>query len=115
MLLYTNKDAFERAEVALPPTDGNAALTWQQFIELADQLTLDRDDRHPSQDGFDADNIKQFGYSFYAWWGTGYPLIASNGADMNEDGTQFTLNSPEAVEVFQALQDRCTSITSAPR
>ena len=104
--LYYNKDLFEEAGLDLPPTNGADAWTWEQFVDVAKKLTKDSSGRTPNEAGFDSKNIVQYGVSFPTWMGGWYPFLLSNGADItNEDGTKYALNSPEAVEVFQALQD----------
>jgi multiple sugar transport system substrate-binding protein len=104
--LYYNKDLFKEAGVELPPTNGANAWTWQQFVDIAKKLTKDSSGKTPNDPGFDPKNIVQYGVSFPTWMGGWYPFLLSNGADItNADGTQFAMNSPEAIEVFQKLQD----------
>jgi len=106
MVLYYNKDLFDEAGLPYPPAEADKAWTWEEFVEVARKLTKDSSGRTALDDGFDPNNIVQFGFSFdsdRASWG---PFLASNGGDItDETGTQYALNSPEAVEVFQALQD----------
>lgn len=105
-LIFANKEIFEKSEVTLPPTKAEEAWTWDQLVETAKALTLDRDGRNAADPEFDADSIAQYGLTFPTWWLGWYPLIRSNGGDVTDEaGTTCTLNSPEAVEVFQKLQD----------
>jgi multiple sugar transport system substrate-binding protein len=106
-LLWYNKAIFADAGVELPPAEAAKAWSWDTLVENADQLTRDRNGKRPSESGFDAGNVKQFGISAQmdTQW-TWYPLVRSNGGDIvDETGTKYTLNSPECVEVFQNLQD----------
>ena len=104
--LYYNKDLFDQAGVAYPPTDAASAWTWDQFVEVAKLLTLDNGDRNATDPEFDGDNIKQFGITIPRWFLLWYPLLRGNGGDITDaEGLQYTLNSPEAVDVFQKLQD----------
>jgi multiple sugar transport system substrate-binding protein len=104
--MFYNKDLFTEAGIELPPTNADSAWTWDQFVETAKRLTKDKNGKTPFDAGFDKDNIVQFGVSFPTWWGGWYPFLKSNGADItNAEGTEYTLNSPEAVEVFQNIQD----------
>ncbi len=105
-LIFANREIFEKAEVALPPTKAEEAWTWDQFVETAKLLTLDRSGRNATDPEFDADGIQQYGLTFPTWWLGWYPLIRSNGGDISDEaGTTCTLNAPESVEVFQKLQD----------
>lgn len=104
--LYYNKDLFEEAGVAPPPTKGENAWTWDEFVETAKKLTKDNNGNTPFDPGFNPNSIVQYGVSFPTWIGGWYPFLLSNGGDItNDDGTQYTLDSPEAIEVFQKLQD----------
>ncbi|SEC75191.1 sugar ABC transporter substrate-binding protein [Paenibacillus sp. GP183] len=104
--MYYNKDLFKEAGVQLPPSKASEAWTWDQFVETAKKLTKDKNGKTPLDAGFDPKNIVQYGVSVPTWSAGWYPFLLSNGADItNEDGTKYTMNSPEAVEVFQKLQD----------
>lgn len=105
-LLFYNKELVEAAGVEPLPAVADAAYGWDQFVETAKRLTLDRSDRNATDPEFDAGSIKQYGVTIPTWWIAWYPLVRSNGGDIvDEAGTTFTLNRPEAVEVFQNLQD----------
>jgi multiple sugar transport system substrate-binding protein len=101
-LLYWNHKIFEEAGVDAPPTTGETAWTWDQFVENAKLLTKDGDGRNATDPDFDASNIRTYGTTVPYW----LPMVWSNGGALaSEDGTQFLLSSPESIEVFQALQD----------
>lgn len=106
MQLFYNKQMFKDVGVAPPPVTAANAWNWDQFVGVAKKLTLDRSGKNASQAGFDPKNIKQYGVSFGTWWAVWLPLLASNGAAITDaSGTKYAMNSPEAVEVFQKLQD----------
>src|SRR5690625_1109547 len=92
-LAYLHFDLFEEAGLAT-----EAPRTWDEFATVAERLTRDTDgDGEP--DIWGTDQTKNWGWLFDAW-------ISQNGAHMtNEDGTEFTFNSPEAVEAMEFLQD----------
>lgn len=105
-LLFANKDLFEEAGVALPPTSAETAWTWDQLVETAKLLTKDREGRTAADPEFDFENIQQYGLNFSTAWFVWYPLVRSAGGDFTDEaGTTFTMNSPEAADVFQKLQD----------
>lgn len=113
--MYYNKDLFTESGVELPPTDGANAWTWDQFLQTAMKLTKDKKGNTALDAGFDPENVVQYGISFPTWWGGWYPFLLSNGADLtNEDGTQYAMNSPESIEVFQNLQDLMYKYHVAP-
>ncbi|HEY8454712.1 MAG TPA: extracellular solute-binding protein [Actinopolymorphaceae bacterium] len=106
ILLWYNRQTFADAGVDPPPAEAAQAWSWDDLVEAADALTFDQEGRRPSESGFDPRQVRQFGiaanFNNYGW----YPLVRSNGGDFcDETGTRYTLNSPEAVEVFQNLQD----------
>jgi multiple sugar transport system substrate-binding protein len=104
--LFYNKELFDEADVPYPPAEAEQAYTWDEFVETAKLLTLDNDGRNATQPDFDPDNIRQYGVAIPRSWNRWYPLVRSNGGDLtDESGTQFTLDSPEGIDVLQKLQD----------
>lgn len=105
MQLFYNKDIFDAAGVAYPPSTPGE-WTWDEFVETARALTVDRNGRHPGEEGFDGNAIQTFGVAFGTWWGPVLPFVWSNNGDwFNEDGTETLINAPESVEAMQALAD----------
>ncbi|WP_251037430.1 extracellular solute-binding protein [Paenibacillus albidus] len=104
-LMY-NADLFKEAGVELPPTKAEEAWNWDEFVETAKKLTLDRSGKHPDDPGFDPKNIKQYGVKFSLSWSSYMPLVMSNGGDyLTEDGKEFGLAKPEATEALQRIAD----------
>lgn len=105
-VMWYNRDMITDPSLK-PPASADKAWSWDQMIEAATKLTLDHNGKHPTESGFDPTNIKQFGISapLSTQW-TWYPLLVSNGGDVaDETGMKYTMNSPQAVEVFQDLAD----------
>lgn len=104
--LVYNKEIFEEYGVELPPTKAEEAWSWDEFVHVAKQLTIDQNGKNALDAAFDSTKIKQFGVSYMTGW-TGYmPLVLSNGGNyLSEDGTEFWLNKPEATEAIQKLAD----------
>ena len=115
MTLYYNKDIFKAANIALPPATAAKAWTWDQFVQTAQKLTVDRQGHTANQAGFDPKNIKQYGVLFPTWYLGLAPFLSSNGAELaSQGGTKYALNSPQSVEVFQKLQDLIYKYHVAP-
>lgn len=104
-LMY-NVDMFNDAGVELPPTKAEDAWTWDEFVEVAQKLTIDRNGNNALSEDFDPNNIQQYGIQIGLAWNNWYPFVLSNGGSyLNEEGTEFTLNQPEATEALQKVAD----------
>ncbi|WP_222106150.1 extracellular solute-binding protein [Catellatospora sichuanensis] len=106
-LLWYSKSAIAAAGIAAPPALAASAWTWDDLVQNAYKLTIDQNGRHPDESGFDPKQVRQFGISssitYAAAW---YGFLRSNGADFADTaGTKCLLDAPEAIEVFQNLQD----------
>ncbi|MFI6633705.1 carbohydrate ABC transporter substrate-binding protein (CUT1 family) [Nonomuraea fuscirosea] len=106
-LLWYSKSAIAAAGAATPPAVASSAWSWDQLVENAYKLTVDQNGKHPDESGFDPKQVRQFGISISltyaaAWYG----FLRSNGADFaDEAGKKCLLDTPEAIQVFQNLQD----------
>ncbi|MGH2530854.1 MAG: ABC transporter substrate-binding protein [Thermomicrobiales bacterium] len=109
--VYYNLDLFEAAQ--LEPPNPAQPLTWDQFLEYARLLTLDRDGKHPGEDGFDARRIKQYGFNPGATWLPWLWVWGNGGEVITEDG-QVPLDDPTAVEGLQLLVDMNLKQSIAP-
>jgi ABC-type glycerol-3-phosphate transport system substrate-binding protein len=58
-LLY-NPDALSKAGIT--PATPDKPWTWQELYDHAKVLTIDANGKHPGEDGFDKDNVTQWGY-----------------------------------------------------
>ena len=106
-LLWYSKQAIADAGIAPPPADAASAWTWDQMVQNAYKLTIDQNGRRPDESGFDPKQIKQFGISSSITYGAAwYGFLRGNGGDFaDEAGKRCLLDSPEAIKVFQNLQD----------
>jgi multiple sugar transport system substrate-binding protein len=113
--LYYNADMLAAAGVAPPSTDAAQAWTWDEFVEIARQLTIDSAGKHPGESGFDVNNVQQWGVSWATWNLPRDVLVLSNGGvAFTKDGTS-QLGDPAAVEAFQALADLANTHQVAPQ
>lgn len=113
--LFYNKDLFKAAGIAEPPAKFDQAWTWEQFIDAAKKLTIDKNGKNASEPGFDPKNIKQFGISFENWFGPFSAFVVNNGGDyLSADGKSFGLSKPEATKAIQRLADLINVYHVAP-
>lgn len=95
-----NQDLFEAAGVEIPNPD--EPMDWNEYIEIAKQLTIDANGNNAASPDFDRDNIVQYGADF--WWP--HAAVWSAGADwLNEDETEITMDTPEFKEALQFMYD----------
>lgn len=89
-----NKTMFEAAGVPLP--DKDKPYTWDEFIKVAKQLTIDKDG-----DG----KLDQFGAGFNVNWSL-QSFVWSNGADwIDPTKTKVTIDDPKFAEALQFFAD----------
>jgi multiple sugar transport system substrate-binding protein len=106
LLLYYNKDMFDRAGVPYPPTNVANAWTWDQFVDVAKRLTLDRNNRTPNDAGFDRNNIVQYGASVNPLaWQLEVWTLSNGGGFYSSDGRSVIIDRPESIEAIQRVAD----------
>lgn len=103
--LYYNVDLFEQAGIEPPSPDPANAWTWDEFLDVARQLTVDSAGLHPDDEGFNADDIQQWGIFWPTYYIQRDALVFSNGGESFTDAYECKLGEPEAVEAIQALAD----------
>lgn len=97
--LFINKEHFE--EAGLDPVE-DAPETWEELIEVADQLTIRDDDGEIERQGF-ALPYNQGPH----WWGLIWvPILRQYGGSvLNEDGTEVAFNDEAGVQALQLFHD----------
>jgi len=92
MIIYYNKDLFDAAGIDYPSDDW----TWGEFLEIAKQLTLE------DENG----KVIQFGSAPLTDYAAFNSILWCFGGEvLNEDRTECTLDSPEAIEAIQWIAD----------
>ncbi|MBL8160399.1 MAG: sugar ABC transporter substrate-binding protein [Anaerolineae bacterium] len=100
-VLYINVDLFEAAGVALP--DPNVPMTWEQLVEIGTALTVDANGLNPGEEGFDANNIVQWGIGDL-WFEN--VVYGNGGRIVSEDGRTFVAaDDANTIEAIQFLSD----------
>jgi multiple sugar transport system substrate-binding protein len=97
-IMWVNKGIFETAGLELPTADW----TWDQFLDLTKQLTLDDSGNNAASADFNPDAIVQWGIATHtAYWDS---WIKANGTSpWNEEETASNLSDPRSVEALTLL------------
>lgn len=104
LVLYYNKDLFDAAGVPYPSSTD--AMTWDEFVDTAKKLTIDVNGKNASEDGFDPENIVQYGCTVDNWtWQLEVWALSNGGRWFSEDGKSCTINTPEVAESIQKVAD----------
>ncbi len=102
-LLAYNKTMLRKAGVT-PPTE---SWTWSDLLKAAQKLTLDNHGKNPTQPGFDAKHIVQYGfwpsYDSESMWD---PIIAQNDGTIIDPKThKYDFENPNTVAALQWMHD----------
>jgi multiple sugar transport system substrate-binding protein len=103
--IYYNADLLAEAGIDPPSPNPAEAWTFDHFREVGRALTIDNNDRHPGDEGFDVDNVRQWGVT---WPTYNIPLAAaiySNGGYTWGTDATAGYGSPEALQATQAIAD----------
>jgi multiple sugar transport system substrate-binding protein len=115
--LFYNKDIFKKMgitpdnDLTWNPTDGGT------YLKMCQQLTVDKNGRHPTDAGFDSGSINQFGCISANDNQSGYwNYIAMNGGKFldKQYGNKFLFNQPESVQALQFLVDMSVKYHVSP-
>lgn len=101
--LYYNKDLLAQAGIESAPSTG------EELIDTACKLTIDKNGKNASEEGFDKDNIVQYGFGFLQNHHTFYQIYAM----LNQQGynpftadmTEITLDSEKTSNGIQFIED----------
>jgi multiple sugar transport system substrate-binding protein len=94
-VIFYNKDLFDKAGLAYPPSDPAKAWTWDEFLDVAKKLTI-----------VEGGKTKQYGvYGQETTYMAAALLMSNGGSYFNADVSKCTMNSPETAEVWQAILD----------
>ncbi len=101
--LYYNKDLFKKAGIEKAPTNK------EELIAAAQKLTVDANGKNATESGFDAANIKQFGFGFlqnhHAFY-QAFALMNQQGYNpFTADMSKVSLDSTKTSAAFQFLED----------
>ncbi len=102
VVTYYNKTLFDNASRRYP--DPTTAMTWEDTIALAKELTLDSSGRSAAGAGLDQGNVVQVGLDWTLFGHEWYPMVRQYGQEPFDP--QFTkLNEDGAIQALQFLGD----------
>lgn len=107
IFMYYNKGMFEANGIEPPPRDATKPYTWDEFVEVAKELTVDFNGKKPGEPGFDKNSIKTYGViAQQNNWLYLSPLLYTNGIGFaTDDGKQLAITSEKGIEVLKALDE----------
>ncbi|WP_438444172.1 ABC transporter substrate-binding protein [Gorillibacterium sp. sgz5001074] len=106
LILYYNKDMFDKAKVPYPPSALDKAWTWDEFVNTAKKLTVDKKGKHPGEDGFDPKSIVQYGASVENLpWQMEAWTISNGGGFYSKDGADVRIGEDASIEAIQKVAD----------
>lgn len=115
MAIY-NKELFRQAGIPEPSTDASDPWTWEEYVDAAVKLTTDVNGKHPNEEGFDYENVAVWGtFANTAMWQNFVLLNSNGGAYIAPEGDKLLVDTPESMEVLQALQDLIYKHQVAPK
>ena len=105
LALWFNKKMFDDAGIPHPPATLDQAWTWDEFIEVARKLTFDSNGRNPGNDGFDKDNIVQYGAGVNTYtWQLEVWALSNGGSFFSPDGKTVVMDDA-TIEAIQKVAD----------
>jgi ABC-type glycerol-3-phosphate transport system substrate-binding protein len=108
--MWTNDALFEAAGLDPSVVPQN----WEEFLDLATQLTLDVNGNNPTDEGFDPENIAQYGTTVSWMRVTFLSLLYQNGGTLvNEDNTTG-INSEAGLDALNKMYDLIYTYNVAP-
>jgi len=106
LLLYYNKDMFDKAGVPYPPSSADQAWTWDEFVAAAKRLTLDANGRTPNDANFDRNRIVQYGAMVETLtWQLEVWALSNGGGFYSPDGSQVIIDQDAAIDAIQKVAD----------
>lgn len=106
LMITYNRDIFDELGVEYPPTDFDKALTWDEFVNLAKQLTVDQNGNNALSPNFDSEKIRIYGFTIPFQINNWYPLLRSMGGDiLTADSSNTNFDSPEMIDLMTKIQN----------
>ncbi len=106
LLLYYNKDMFDKDGIPYPPKAAENAWNWDQFVEAAKLLTLDAAGNNAKSPKFNPNSIVQYGCMVEnLTWQLEVWCLSNGSGFYSKDGSKVTISDPAAIEAIQKIAD----------
>ena len=103
---YYDQELFDELGVAPPSNDPDDAWSWEEFVQIARQLTVDSNGNHPGESGFDINNVVRWGVNWPTWWIPLHAAVQSNDSPWVDTETDtIALDRARAMEALQRISD----------
>ena len=113
--MFYNPTVFEKYNVEEPPASYADAWDWDTFVNVCQQLTIDKNGNNALSPDFDPENIEVYGINISKWWAGFMPFIYSLDGDyLTEDGTSIGYAEEYGVKMLQNLADLIWKYHVAP-
>ena len=105
-LIFYNRDIFDEAGLPYPPARVEDAWNWDEFVQVAKQLTVDANGNNAHSPNFDPDNIDRFGFSTSLWYMPVMTFIYTNeGALFSMDFSEVTVGDDAVLEAIDRIAE----------
>ncbi|NLJ60069.1 MAG: sugar ABC transporter substrate-binding protein [Firmicutes bacterium] len=94
VMVYVNLDLFDKEGIAYP----DETWDWDKFLAVAKALTVDKNGRHPGDDGFDSENVERWGFTLNGWPPIQMFIWQAGGDVISEDFKSCPVDSKEAIQ-----------------
>lgn len=99
-----------------PPASADKAWTWEEFVHVAQLLTVDINGKNALDPDFDAANVDVYGCNVNSLpWQLEAWCLSNGGGYFSADGSQCIINQDAAIEAIQAVADLSLKYNCAPK
>lgn len=113
--MFYNPTLFEKYNVEEPPASYAEAWDWDTFVNVCQQLTIDKNGNNALSPEFDPENIDIYGINISKWWAGFMPFIYSMGGDyLTADGSAIGYAENPGITTLQNLADLIYKYHVAP-
>ncbi|MCM3747229.1 sugar ABC transporter substrate-binding protein [Paenibacillus pasadenensis] len=118
IIMYYNKKLFadpkSNPSGVKPPV---GEMTWDEFIKIAQKMTVDKAGKTADQEGFNPKSVVQWGLVMDPAGSADSVLesqLWSNGAKLVDENKAFAMESPEAMQVLETFRSYITELYAVP-
>lgn len=100
VVLYVNQDALDKAGITIGDN-----WNWDSFMDTAKKLTLDKNGKSLGENGFDKNNIVQWGFTLNGWPPVQMFIWQAGGDVIAEDFSNSPIDTPESMKGFKFYRE----------